>query len=183
MIHHKNRGMMAAMVIGAVAFALTPAAWADGMHHGGYGQDEGVSAAFIVPLYPQKTADLKKGVPAGMTAASFKAGHGSLVLTRLPGGKVKAKFYFSGLIPNGVYSLWNVFQTHPWKDEPFGGKFGSGIHSVVADAHGFARKTVVLDKWPGIAFSLDYHADGKLSQSKGAYPGALWGDIPSEPKR
>lgn len=183
MTRYKKQGMAAAILVATAAFALAPAAWAHGMHHGGFGQDGGVSPAFIVPLYPQKTADLKKGVPAGMTAASFKAAHGSLALTKLPGGKVKAEFYFSGLIPNGVYSLWNVFQTHPWKDEPFGGKFGTGIHSVVADNHGFAHKSVTLDKWPGIAFSLDYHSDGKLSQSRGAYPGALWGDIPSEPKR
>jgi len=32
------------------------------------------SEAFIVPLFPQKEADLKKGLPPGMTAYSFWAG-------------------------------------------------------------------------------------------------------------
>jgi hypothetical protein len=42
---------------------------------------------------------------------------------------------------------------------------------------------VVLNKWPGKEFLLDYHADGQLSQATGVYPGALWGRFPVEPKR
>jgi hypothetical protein len=35
-----------------------------------------VGEAAIVPLFPQKERDLKKGLPPGMTVASFWAGHG-----------------------------------------------------------------------------------------------------------
>jgi len=41
----------------------------------------------------------------------------------------------------------------------------------------------VRDTWPGKEFLLDYHADGKLSQAAGVYPGALWGKFPPPPER
>jgi hypothetical protein len=140
------------------------------------------SEAFIVPLFPQKEADLKKGLPPGMTAYSFWAGRGTAKLRRLDNGGTQITFDFEGLIPYGVYTLWNVLETNPFKDEPLG-EFGVGKHSVVADGSGRAHKVVVLDKWPGKEFLLDYHADGQLSQATGVYPGALWGRFPVEPKR
>jgi hypothetical protein len=141
-----------------------------------------VGPAFIVPLFPQKERDLKKGVPVGMTEYSFWAGRGTMALAKLADSKVQIEFNSEGLIPYGVYTLWNVLETEPFKDEPLG-EFGCGKHSVVADGTGKAHKVVVLDKWPGKEFLLDYHADGQLSQSKGVYPGALWGRFPAEPKR
>jgi hypothetical protein len=141
-----------------------------------------IGSAFVIPLFPQKEKDLKKGVPAGMTEYSFWAARGTMALTRFADSKVRLEFDFEGLIPFGVYTLWNVLETEPFKDEPLG-EFGYGKHSVVADGTGKAHKVVVLDKWPGKEFLLDYHADGQLSQSKGVYPGALWGRFPPEPKR
>jgi len=140
------------------------------------------SEAFIVPLFPQKEADLKKGLPPGMTAYSFWAGRGTAKLRRLDNGGAQITFDFEGLIPYGLYTLWNVLETNPFKDEPLG-EFGVGKHSVVADGGGRAHKVVVLDKWPGKEFLLDYQADGQLSQGTGVYPGALWGRFPVEPKR
>jgi hypothetical protein len=141
-----------------------------------------VGPAFNVPLFPQKEKDLKNGLPPGMTEYSFWAGRSTMALTKLADSKVQIAFDFEGLIPYGVYTLWNVLETEPFKDEPLG-EFGYGKHSVVADGTGKAQKVVVLDKWPGKEFLLDYHADGQLSQSKGVYPGALWGRFPLEPKR
>jgi hypothetical protein len=140
------------------------------------------SEAFIIPLFPQKEAELKKGLPPGMTAYSFWAGRGTAKLRRLADEKVEIVFDFDGLIPYGVYTLWNVVETNPFKDEPLG-EFGAGKHSIVADGSGHAHKLVVIDKWPGKEFLLDYHSDGQLSQASGVYPGALWGKFPSEPKR
>lgn len=142
----------------------------------------GITPAYIIPLFPQKESDLKNGFPPGMTQYSFWAARGSVAITKLSDNKVKMEFYFHGLIPYGVYTLWNVLETEPFKDEPLG-EFGFGKHSVAADVKGMARKAVMLNKWPGKEFLLDYHADGKLSQSKGVYPGALWGKFPPEPKR
>jgi hypothetical protein len=140
------------------------------------------SEAFIIPLFPQKEADLKKGLPPGMTAYSFWAGRGTARLHRLDNGGAQITFDFEGLIPYGVYTLWNVLETNPFKDEPLG-EFGAGKHSIVADGSGRAHKVVILNKWPGKEFLLDYHADGQLSQATGVYPGALWGRFPVEPKR
>jgi hypothetical protein len=138
--------------------------------------------AFIIPLFPQKAAELKNGLPPGMTKYSFWAGRGTARLTKNGAGTVEIAFDFQGLIPYGVYTLWNVLEIDPFKDEPLG-EFGAGKHSVVADGNGRAHKVVELAKWPGKEFLLDYHADGRLSQAKGVYPGALWGQFPPEPKR
>ena len=78
------------------------------------------SEAFIVPLFPQKEADLKKGLPPGMTAYSFWAGRGTAKLRRLDNGGAQITFDFEGLIPYGLYTLWNVLETNPFKDEPLG---------------------------------------------------------------
>ena len=128
-----------------------------------------VSEAAIVPLFPQKERDLKKGLPPGMTAVSFWAGRGVAKLTKLPDGKVLTEFDFEGLIPYGVYTLWNVLETDPFKDEPYT-EFGAGKHTVVADGNGRAHKVVLRDSWPGKEFLLDYHADGKLSQPLASIP-------------
>jgi hypothetical protein len=144
--------------------------------------DAPVTEAYIVPLFPQKEAELKKGLPPGMTAYSFWAAHGIAKLTKHADGKVLTEFDFDGLIPYGVYTLWNVLETQPFKDEPYG-EFGSGKHSIVADGQGHAHKMVVRDSWPGKEFLLDYHSDGKLSQAAGVYPGALWGKFPPAPER
>jgi len=79
-------------------------------------------------------------------------------------------------------SISKVVETEPFKDEPYT-EFGAGKHAVVADGNGRAHKVVLRDSWPGREFLLDYHADGKLSQAAGVYPGALWGKFPPPPER
>lgn len=98
-------------------------------------ESQGVAPAYIIPLFPQKERNLKKGLPPGMTAYSFWAARGTMALTTLPDGKVGIEFDFDGLIPYGLYTLWNVLETDPFRDEPLG-PFGYGKHSVVADGSG-----------------------------------------------
>jgi hypothetical protein len=112
--------------------------------------------AHIIPLFPRKEVDLKNGLPPGMTAATFQAGHGTAALRMLDDGRVEIAFESEGLIPYGVYTLWNVLETDPFKDEPLG-EFGAGRHSV-ADGAGHVERVVVLDDWPGKELLLDYHA-------------------------
>jgi plastocyanin len=59
---------------------------------------------------------------------------------------VLTEFDFDGLIPYGVYTLWNVLETQPFKDEPYA-EFGTGKHSIVADGQGRAHKMVARDSW------------------------------------
>lgn len=175
--------LFAAMAFMWLSFSAAQVAVAgESLHMSAEYGKEGVTPAFIIPLFPQKERDLKNGLPPGMTAYSFWAASGSVAITMVSADKVRLEFSFSGLIPYGVYTLWNVLETEPFKDEPLG-EFGAGKHSVVADASGTAYKVVELNRWPGKEFLLDYHADGRLSQSKGVYPGALWGQFPPEPKR
>jgi hypothetical protein len=132
--------LLTAMAFTWLSFAAAPVAIADEYHHmsAAYGK-EGVTPAFIIPLFPQKERDLKKGLPPGMTAYSFWAARGSVAVTMISADKVSLEFSFSGLIPYGVYTLWNVLETEPFKDEPLG-EFGAGRHSVVADAPGTATR-------------------------------------------
>ena len=75
----------------------------------------GMTEAAIVPLFPQKERDLKKGLPSGMTAASFWASRGITKLTMLLDGKVLTDD-FEGPIPYDVHTLWNVVETE--SDDP-----------------------------------------------------------------
>jgi hypothetical protein len=115
-----------------------------------------------------------------MLKESFLAGQGSMRITYLDEARTKLEFEFSGLIPNGVYTLWNVLTPMPdFSDEPLGPE-GYGKHGVIADDEGNAYTVVYLDKRPGAMFLLDYHADGKLTGEKGevVFPGALWAPFP-----
>src|SRR6516164_46412 len=101
------RQSLATLAALAVMGAATPAPTA--------APEPAITEAVIVPLFPQKERDLKKGLPPGMTAVSFWAGHGVAKLTKLPDGKVITEFDFEGLIPYGVYTLWNVVETDPFR--------------------------------------------------------------------
>jgi anti-sigma factor RsiW len=90
-----------------------------------------------------------------MTAISFWAGHGVAKVTKLANGKVLTEFHFEGLIPFGVYTLWNVLETEPFKDEPYTA-FGAGRHALVADGNGRAHKVVLRDSWPGKALRKSF---------------------------
>ena len=75
-----------------------------------------------------------------MTAYTFWAAHGTAKLTKQSDGKVVPEFDFDGLIPYGVYTLWNVVESQPFKDEPYT-EFGAGKHSIVADERGHAHRS------------------------------------------
>jgi hypothetical protein len=135
---------------------------------------------FDIELYPAPATYRMGGFPSGMTEQSFLAPRGSVKITLIDEKRTKLEFKFSGLIPNGVYTLWNVLSPLPnFKDEPLGPE-GYGRHGVIADENGKAHAVVYLDKRPGAMFLLDYHADGKLKGEKGktVFPGALWTVFP-----
>lgn len=142
--------------------------------------DDGLNSQFKVELFPAPEAYRMGGFPPGMTRQSFTAAHGSMVITLLDKKRTKLEFNFSGLIPNGVYTMWNVLTPKPeFSDEPLGSA-GYGKHGLIADDTGNAHAVVYLEKRPGVMFLLDYHADGALKGKKGVvnFPGALWGEFP-----
>ena len=142
--------------------------------------DDGPKNQFTMELFPAPEAYRMGGFPPGMTRQSFTAAHGSVVITLLDEKRTKLKFDFAGLIPNGVYTMWNVLTPKPeFSDEPLG-PTGYGKHGVIADDTGNGHAVVYLNKRPGVMFLLDYHADGALKGKKGVvnFPGALWGEFP-----
>ncbi len=135
---------------------------------------------YEVQLHPAPEAYRMGGFPPGMTKKSFLAARGSMKITFIDEKSTIIEFNFSGLIPDGVYTLWNVLKPLPdFGDESLGPK-GYGKHGVIADGNGNAHAVVYLDKRPGVMFLLDYHADGKLAGKKGVvvFPGALWAHFP-----
>lgn len=140
----------------------------------------GPKKEYEIEFYPAPAAYRMGGFPPGMTEQSFLAPRGLVKITLIDEKRTKLEFKFSGLIPNGVYTLWNVLSPLPnFKDEPLGPE-GYGRHGVMADGNGKAHAVVYLDKRPGAMFLLDYHADGKLKGEKGkvVFPGALWAVFP-----
>lgn len=120
------------------------------------------------------------GFPPGMTEKSFASATGSMTVTALGPERTRIQFDLEGLIPNGVYTLWNVLEPMPdFNDEPLG-PTGYGQHGLIADDDGEIEASVYLDKRPGEFFLLDYHSDGELSGEKGkvVFPGALFGAFP-----
>ena len=121
------------------------------------------------------------GIPPGMTERTFLAAEGVMTATALDEKGTRLEFEFSGLIPNGVYTLWNVLTPLPdFSDDPLGEE-GFGDHGLITDRQGRAEAVVFLNERPGEIFLLDYHADGELTGEKGevVFPGVLWARSPS----
>lgn len=146
------------------------------------------------------------GWPDELTRRTFHAARGSLVIRAHDDGRTDLTFEFAGLLPHGVYTLWDVldpgfetFEDRPlanvpdgvdpdagkwWHEvefDPKGGPDGFGAWGFMADADGRARVTVNLDHRPGREFLLDYHADGNVrGGEKGTtvFPGGLWARFP-----
>jgi len=142
--------------------------------------DDATPRSATVSLHMAPAEYRMGGFPPGMTERTFEAGSGEMTVTALGPERTRIRFDLEGLIPNGVYTLWNVLQPMPnFKDEPLGPK-GYGKHGLIADAEGEIETSVYLNERPGEIFLLDYHADGKLTGKKGevVFPGALFGHFP-----
>ncbi len=102
------------------------------------------------------------GFPPGMTKESYLSPRGIIKMTQLNEEQTRLDFRFWGLIPKGVYTLWNVISMKPFKDEPLGKRF-----VVKANQQGWGEAIVILNKPPGEVFLLDYHSDGKITPVTG----------------
>jgi hypothetical protein len=146
------------------------------------------------------------GLPKEISARTFHAAYGSLKIYAYDSGQTTLDFDFHGLLPYGVYTLWDVIDPDPahfadrplanapqgvdpttphwWTSVAFdkdGGPNGFGSFGFIADRRGDAQMLVTLDHRPGKEFLLDYHADGHVrGGEKGAsvFPGAVWAQFP-----
>jgi len=123
-----------------------------------------------------------KGDPVGMTLGRWlkHAGTGTYSCSE---GVGTLDLSFSGLVPNGVYTMWHAFIALP-PTEPFSGTLDlplgarDGSESVfVADENGeatfvhtFMPGLEMSDVWTTAMLAINYHSDGK---TYGGLPGAF----------
>ena len=132
------------------------------------------------PFNPDSIGPHPKGKPLGITLGERLKHRGTGTYTCVDGeGKLDTSF--SGLVPNGVYTMWHAFvvlpPTTPFSgalDIPLGARDGS-TSSFVADAEGnasfvhtFTPCLQMSDVWTTSLLAIAYHSDGK---TYGADPG------------
>lgn len=180
--------------------------------------------AFIVTVSAAGAADVKSyeialippppgfhermgGLPKEISSQTFFAADGTLTIHAYEGGRTNLVFDFHGLLPYGVYTLWDVVDPDPknFVDRPLanapqdsaagqphwwekmaldkdGGPGGFGSFGFIADHRGDARVVVNLDHRPAKEFLLDYHTDGHVRGGKKGvtvFPGVLWARFPA----
>ena len=125
------------------------------------------------PFNPDALGPYPKGEPLGATLGEWLRHQGTGSYT-CQNGEGILETSFSGMVPNGVYTMWHAFialpPTTPFSgtlDLPLGARDGS--ESVFrADAHGNAtferRFTPCLemsDVWTTSMLAVNYHSDGQ----------------------
>ena len=159
----------------------------------------------IPPPHPE-FHDRMGGWPTEISARTFHAATGTVTIYAHSDDRTDLAFDFEGLLPFGVYTLWDVVnpnfaefadrplmnvpagvdatKDHWWNDielDKDGGPDGFGSFGFMADNHGTAHVVVNLDHRPGKEFLLDYHADGHVRggvKGKDVFPGVLWAKFP-----
>ena len=133
------------------------------------------------PFDPAQVGPHPKGEPMGMSLGEWLAHRGTGVYTAEDGvGHLDLEF--TGLVPDGVYTLWHAFTAVP-PTTPFSGALElplgarDGSESIfTADAEGRARfrhtftpELEMSDVWTRSMLALNYHSDGKT-----------WGGLPGD---
>ena len=135
------------------------------------------------PFNPDAGGPYPKGEALGITLSEWLRHQGAGSYT-CAGGEGRLNTTFSGLVPNGVYTMWHVFMARPpttpftgTLDLPLGARDGS-TSRFVADADGDAAFTHTFrpclqlsDVWTTSLLAIAYHSNGK---TYGADPGQ-WG--------
>ena len=132
------------------------------------------------PFDPKAIGPYEKGEALGMTLGQWLKHRGTGVYT-VSGGVGSLRLEFTGLVPNGVYTMWHAFialpPTTPFSgtlDLPLGARDGS--ESVfTADENGkavfehtFSPPLEMSDVWTTSMLAINYHSDGK---TYGGLPG------------
>ena len=125
------------------------------------------------PFNPKAVGPHAKGEPLGMTLGQWLRHQGTGKYTCTDGvGSLDTSF--SGLVPDGVYTMWHAFIALPPTD-PFSGTLDlplgarDGSQSVFkADAEGeasfvhqFQPCLEMSDVWTTSMLAINYHSDGK----------------------
>ncbi len=134
------------------------------------------------PFDPKAVGPHPKGEALGMTLGQWLKHRGTGTYT-CQDGQGTMRLEFSGLVPNGVYTMWHAFMalppTEPFSgtlDLPLGARDGSeSVFTADADGnavfeHSFAPCLEMSDVWTTSMLAINYHSDGK---TYGGLPGAF----------
>ncbi|MEN8145596.1 MAG: hypothetical protein ABFS14_11660 [Gemmatimonadota bacterium] len=140
------------------------------------------------PANPDAVGPHPKGRSLGMTLGEWLKHQGTGTYTCTDGaGSLDVSF--TGLVPNGVYTMWHAFVVMPHNPKtgilelPLGERDGSDA-AFTADADGnasFVRNfkpcLQMSDTWTTAMLALNYHSDG---ETYGAYAGqfGIYAHIP-----
>lgn len=132
------------------------------------------------PFDPDAVGPYAKGEATGMTLGQWLKHQGTGTYTCANGEGTLATS-FSGLVPNGVYTMWHAFMpmpaTTPFSgtlDLPLGARDGStsaftaDIDGNASFNHTFKPCLEMSDVWTTSMLAINWHSDGKTYQ---AYPG------------
>lgn len=132
------------------------------------------------PFSEEAIGPHKKGAPLGFTLGEWLRHQGSGKYVCEDGvGKMKTSF--SGLVPDGVYTMWHAFialpPTTPFTgtlDLPLGARDGStsvfraDANGAASFDHEFQPCLQMSDVWTTSMLAINYHSDG---HTYGAHPG------------
>ncbi len=132
------------------------------------------------PFDPAAVGPHPKGEPLGMTLGEWLKHQGTGTY-RCTNGAGTLEASFSGLVPNGVYTMWHAFialpPTTPFSgtlDLPLGARDGSESiftadeNGSASFVHSFQPCLEMSDVWTTSMLAINYHSDGK---TYGADPG------------
>lgn len=132
------------------------------------------------PFDPAALGPHPKGEEFGMTLGEWLKHSGTGTYT-CEGGSGELKLKFTGLVPNGVYTMWHAFMALPPADPftgtldlPLGARDGSeSVFTANADGtadfvHTFTPCLQMSDVWTTAMLAINYHSDGK---TYGGHPG------------
>ena len=100
-----------------------------------------------------------EGTPKDISKEEWLKASGGMKITYYPDGTALFMLKASGLVPNGIYTVWEIYSLNPKKDRPLGG----GRNNVfLANSNGVGVITIRIDHFPQGKMAIDYHADGEI---------------------
>ena len=132
---------------------------------------------YIVELKPPKYTFVKnmKGIIPCISRNVRLAARGIMKVIPVDESRTRIIFTFAGLLPNSVYSFWNVKKMVPFVSEPL---LKRGFNGIITDRDGKAFTDIKVNKPLGIKFMLNLHVDDDVSSNrkgKEVFPAILEG--------
>jgi hypothetical protein len=98
-----------------------------------------------------------EGTPEGISKEQWLKASGGMKITYYPDGEALFMLKASGLAPNAIYTVWEIYSLEPKRDRPLGG----GKNNVFfTDSNGNGFIVIKVDHFPQGKMAIDYHVDG-----------------------